>query len=154
MEVKEIVGPLRGNDGELVTEYAGMSKLLNNYFSSVFTKEDLNEELPEVTVRLQGEDCCMLWDIKLSKEIIEQKRMKLSDGKAPGIDGIVPKVLIECAKILNAPLLKLFLKSLKEGLVPKDWKRANISAIFKKGTKESPGNYRPVSLTSNVCKIF
>ena len=31
---------------------------------------------------------------------------------------------------------------------------ANISAIYKKGGKEAPGNYRPVSLTSTICKVF
>ena len=38
--------------------------------------------------------------------------------------------------------------------LPKEWKHANISAIFKKGNRTSPQNYRPVSLTSIVCKIL
>ena len=35
-----------------------------------------------------------------------------------------------------------------------DWKRANITCIIKKGNKQDPGNYRPVSLTSVICKLL
>ena len=75
-------------------------------------------------------------------------------GKAPGVDGLVPEVLIETADSICKPLLKIFNESMTTGMVPKDWKQANVSAIYKKGPKHSPGNYRPVSLTSHVCKIL
>ena len=39
-----------------------------------------------------------------------------------------------------------------EGYVPDDWRTANITPIFKKGSKSYVGNYRPVSLTSVICK--
>ena len=48
----------------------------------------------------------------------------------------------------------VFNKSLSEGVVPDDWKVAHVTAIFKKGNVKSPGNYRPVSLTSIVCKLL
>ena len=41
-----------------------------------------------------------------------------------------------------------------EGRVPKDWRQANITALYKKGDKKQPSNYRPVSLTSIICKVM
>ena len=48
----------------------------------------------------------------------------------------------------------IFRKSVAEGVVPQEWKRANITPLFKKGSRSDPGNYRPVSLTSHVGKIL
>ena len=45
-------------------------------------------------------------------------------------------------------------KSLNEGLLPKQWKQANVNALLKKGKRTKCSNYRPVSITSIVCKIF
>ena len=45
-------------------------------------------------------------------------------------------------------------KSLNTGVVPRDWRTANVAPIFKKGSRSSPGNYRPVSLTSVTCKVM
>ena len=57
-------------------------------------------------------------------------------------------------KNLAIPLSILFNKFLEKGLIPADWKRAEVVAVFKKGTKSDPGNYRPVSLTSVICKVL
>ena len=40
------------------------------------------------------------------------------------------------------------------GQLPADWKIGNITAIFKQGNKSDPSNYRPISLTSTICKVM
>ena len=49
---------------------------------------------------------------------------------------------------------RVFNLSLKEGVVPFEWKEANIIPLFKKGSRNKSENYRPVSLTSVICKLL
>ena len=62
-------------------------------------------------------------------------------------------VLKELAEELALPLTLLLNKCFETGQMPSDWKTANVSCIFKKGSKIDPGNYRPVSLTCVICKM-
>ena len=65
-----------------------------------------------------------------------------------------PKLLKEIVEQINTPLAKLFNLSLDERVVPSEWKEANVTPLFKKGSRNKPDNYRPVSLTSVVCKLL
>ena len=85
---------------------------------------------------------------------VKDKLKQLNNCKIQGPDGIPPKVLKEVSENLAIPLSILFNKSLEKGLIPADWKQAEVVAVFKKGTKSDPGNYRPVSLTSVICKVL
>ena len=77
-----------------------MCEILNEYFANVFTKEDIVEELPEVKTRFQNDESCMLNDVELSPDIVLNKLTKLKLTKAPGLDGIVPRLLVENADVL------------------------------------------------------
>ena len=56
-------------------------------------------------------------------------------------------------KTLHAPVEQIS-TSLKEGIVPFEWKEANIIPLFKKGSRNKSVNYRPVSLTSVICTLL
>ncbi|KAK4828534.1 hypothetical protein QYF61_027210, partial [Mycteria americana] len=70
-----------------------------------------------------------------------------------GPDEIHSRVLKELAEVLTKPLSIIYQQSWLTGEVPVDWRLANVTPIFKKGRKEDPGNYRPVSLTSVPGKL-
>jgi len=63
-------------------------------------------------------------------------------------------VLKELAEELAKPLSIIYQQSWLAGEVPDDWRIASVTPIYKKGQKEHPGNYRPVSLTSVLGKIM
>ena len=126
-----------------------MAEVLNEYFSSVFTTEDISS-LPVPFTKFEGNTLEHLGQLFVTPEMIAQKIKKMKDNKSPGVDGIPPKLLKQIVEQISTPLAKLFNLSLEEGIVPSEWKEANITPLFKKGSRNKPDNYRPVSLASAV----
>ena len=90
----------------------------------------------------------------VTPEIIAKKIKKMKDNKSPGVDGIPPKLLKEIVEQISTPLAKLFNLSLEQGIVPSEWREANSTTLFKKESRNKPDNYRPVGLTSVLCKLL
>ena len=78
----------------------------------------------------------------------------LNPNKAPGPDGIHARILKVCAVNLAHPLSVMFNLSYRSGCIPSDWKDANAVPVFKKGSKCKAENYRPISLTCIIMKVF
>lgn len=85
---------------------------------------------------------------------IKKAIMKLKVNKSPGPDNLHPRFLKEAVDQLVEPLEMIFDASFNSVYIPDDWSVANITAIFKGGNKNEPGNYRPVSLTCVICKLM
>ena len=60
----------------------------------------------------------------------------MKENKSPGVDGLSPKILMETVEQISKPLALVFNMSLQEGIVPLEWKEANIIHLLKKGSQE------------------
>ena len=79
---------------------------------------------------------------------------KLSDGKAMGLDNVSNEMLKVAGHTCLPFLTALFNKIYATSSFPAPWKKAYITTLYKKGAKNDPANYRPISLTSCFGKIF
>ena len=142
------IGSLK-HDGKLITDTIGKAELLNHQFQSVFTKD------PDETPPNKGPSPHpQMSPFKISLAGVVKLVKGLNVHKATGPDRINGRILKECGNVC-APILQLiFQKSLDTGLIPDDWRHANVTPLFKKGERYKAENYRPVSLTSICSKLM
>jgi hypothetical protein len=144
----EGIAPLK-KGANLISDSKGKAELLFDQFKSVFTKSTDNT-LPKTRIQAKTD----ITPIKIEQMGLEKLLRQVNSNKAYGPDSIPNRILKECTEPV-APILQIILQqSLDTGDLPKDWRDANISSIFKKGDKHLPENYRPVSLTSVTSKIL
>ena len=146
------IGPLKKANGDMALSEEEKAEELNSFFASVFTRERI-DNIPDVEENTYSEGIS-LQEVRITPAAVEKKLGELNPSKAQGPDKVPARVLKELRKELSKPLTILFNKSLDEGRIPQEWKKAEVIAIFKKGCKNDPGNYRPVSLTCIVCKVL
>ena len=143
------VSPLKDN-GRLFNSPKDKADILNRQYQSVFTHEDPDIPVPDP----DGDPYPDMEHITVTEEGVRKLLQKSNPRKASGPDMVPARLLKECSEELSPILTCIFNKSLQTGIVPDDWKTANVSAIFKKGQRYDPANYRPVSLTCLCCKIL
>ena len=114
--------------------------LLNDFFTSVFTSEDLSS-VPQIEKQVNEP---FLTSIDITEEITLEILNSLNPSKSIGPDGIHPRILKETSDILANPLHLVFRSSLQHGMIPNEWKIAHVTPLHKKGSKHSKENYRPL----------
>ena len=131
----------------MISDPQPMAECLMQAFSSVYVGDTPQHP---ATQQFTGN----LNNIDFSSIDVLNLLLSLDTNSSMGPDGIHPLLLRECAKNLAYPLYLIFTKSLQTSTVPLAWKQSLIIPIFKKGTRQDPLNYRPISLTSICCKIL
>ena len=98
---------------------------------------------------------CFTFDAFAIDEVVDILKA-LDANKSPGPDGILPIFLKSCAQELAPVLCTFFNECVAKGEIPSAWKCANVVPIFKGSgkPKDSISSYRPVSLTSILCKVL
>ena len=121
-------------------------------FSSVFVREPFGP-LPEACYKT-SDDLCI--NISINEDDVYSALKSLNIYKSAGPDNVHPKLLRALAD--NHDFVKcltdLYLKCISERKIPLLWKIANVVALHKKDSTKDPLNYRPVSLTCILCKVY
>merc|ERR1712066_523729 len=137
------IGPFKEND-EIIVE-----KQLLEFFSQ-FSEitDEINENI------FQNEEPEDLNDIEITEEEILKAINDLEENSAAGPDGVPAILLKKLKEALAQPLALMLRKSIDEGKIPDIFKLAYVTPIHKGGSRQKPEQYRPVSLTSHVMKVF
>ncbi len=139
---------LRADDGAVVTDSPNMTRILANYYASVYRTNGGRDHpsLPEPPTIMNAP--------RFTSAAVHKELSTLDNAKGSGPDDLHPLMLQILADFLAEPITALYNKSLQSGEVPQDWRKAVICPIFKKGVPKDAANYRPVCLTSVLCEIF
>ena len=144
------IGPLKDTQGVLINDPEIKANILQEQYTKVFSNPDNAD--PNATI--EPNICPDLIDLTLSTEQIIKAIKEIPLNSAPGPDKVPAILLKECAHELATPLLLLWRESLDTSEIPLELKTQTIIPLFKKGLKSLAENYRPVSLTSHIIKLF
>ena len=150
---KPCVGPLTTDSSVAISQPRDIAEMFNEYFASVFTVEDI-ASVPAAESMFQGSEDEKLLDIHISEDTVRKKLTQLRTDKAPGADNMSPRILVELKDVITFPVTQIMKLSFATGVIPDDWKIALVSPIYKNSPKCQVSNYRPISLTSIICKLF
>ncbi|GAB0190115.1 hypothetical protein GRJ2_001476800 [Grus japonensis] len=137
----------------MATKDGEKAEVLKAFFASVFNSQTScpqGIQPPELEDRDREQNKPPI----IQEEAVNNLLCHLDTHKSMGPDGIHPRVLRELAEELAKPLSIIYQQSWLTGEVPDNWRLANVMPIYKKGQKDDPGNYRPVSLTLVPGKIM
>ena len=151
-KLKSNIGPLKDSDGALHHDPKKMAQLLQDQFSSVFSNpnnpslKDTTNSLPRVSSTFNS--------FEFNEEDIIEAINEIDPNSSTSNNDIPVKVIKACKHSLAKAFTLLWKDSYTNSSIPQCFKNQFIAPIYKKDSKLDPANYRPISLTSHVIKIF
>ncbi|CAB4043417.1 Hypothetical predicted protein, partial [Paramuricea clavata] len=136
--------------GEKASTPSAKADMFNKFFASVFQKSDHGTEINHDVFHPRVDE---LHNLHVTVEDILSVLKAINPSKASGPDQIPGRILKECANEIAPSLTQIINLSLRIGMLPKEWKWANVVPVFKRGDVENVTNYRPISLLSVVEKV-
>ena len=145
------VGPLFDKDTKLQSDHKVMADLLQHQYTSVFSDPNsADKKLPEIIINCENS----IGDIEFSRDDIISAINEINENAACGEDDIPAIVLKNCKNSLSYPIMCIWKESMQTGIIPAKYKYQTITPIHKKDSKAIAANYRPISLTSHIIKIY
>ena len=137
--------------GKRIMNKQEISDTMNTNFCDIGVR--LQSELPDYGNRfleyLPPRTSISFYLAPTCKEDVLCEIKKMKPMKAPGHDSIGTEIINLCPDIFAANLSKIFNNTVLQGVYPAAMKIAKVIALFKRGIKSSPNNYRPISLLSH-----
>ena len=150
-KVMSSIGPLLDKNNKLQSDPIIMSNILQNQYQKAFSEPDSGETKP---TQQDTTNITELNDIIITEEVMVRAIDEISQNSAPGPDKIPARLLKECKHEIAPALVILWRESLDKGEIPTELLKQTIIPIFKKDNRSIPSNYRPISLTSHIIKVF
>lgn len=140
-------------EGVLINDQEVVANEFNVYFSNVA----YNAAIHHKTINIKNNTNNILHSMFLQpvtrSEMIDVFK-NLPPKKSTDINGISQWLLKQCFIHIVEPLIFIINESFQEGIFPELCKQAKVIPVYKKGSSNFMGNYRPISLLPILGKIF
>nr|XP_037875878.1 uncharacterized protein LOC105841939 [Bombyx mori] len=146
---KEWIPRMKKKDGITTGNRLDILKIATDYYRHLYTSQRFEETQKEYNIPTDAEQTLKILTIETMQAIKTQKL-----DKAPGADLITNELLKTTLPVIAPKLTDIFNEILNTENIPDDWTKSTIILLHKKGDKGDIGNYRPISLMSNIYKVF
>ena len=148
---KSRIGPLLNNDNTLEDDPKKMADILQNQYTSVFSDPCSKKiKYPNLNINIEQ----TISNIEITTKKLIKAIDEISIDSSCGQDDIPAIVLKNCKLTLCHPLKLIWEDSMERGYIAKQFKDQIVTPVHKKASKAEAANYRPISLTSHVIKVF
>jgi hypothetical protein len=146
------IGPIRDLNDVLQTTDQDMANAFNDFLADqlqpgapvIIDWSTIHPDSPEVP----------LTQVFITAEAVKKQIRNAKRSAAAGPDGLPMEIYSEACNLIDKPLAMLYNLINQTGVIPEAFKTARVCMLHKKKAKDSMINYRPLSMTNHIGKIY